>query len=247
MPETLSSAHDIIQAAKAAQDKFGNRPMWRGQDRFDDWPLVPKVYRSEEAARWEHSMVAEFRFQAKTRYAHGPSDGDRAGWLFLMQHYGLPTRLLDWTDAVLCAAYFAVRERTPQDGLLCALDPMVLNGQQGRGMKILTPLSEPARLLIEAIFEEPHPATRRARILAIGADQIDLRMTVQQSAFTIHGNPTPLEDLDKSDSFLVKYRIPQADKAYIADELAMLGINEASLFPDLDALARHISWHYTTP
>ena len=72
-------------------------------------------------------------------------------------------------------------------------------------------------------------------------NQIDPRMMVQLSGFTIHGSRNPLDSLAESDQFLVKYEIQAKSKAKIKNQLGMVGITEANLFPDLDHLASDLA------
>lgn len=73
----------------------------------------------------ECSLVHHFREylpESKERY------GAMFDWLCLMQHHNAPTRLLDWTENILYALYFAVRERDVDcDGVVWALNAGRLN------------------------------------------------------------------------------------------------------------------------
>ena len=91
--------------------------IFRGQPRR--WNLIPKIGR--ERARVDplgkplpHSvlnekrMLREFKRQARPYFRDAPGQRHDIEWLAIAQHYGMPTRLLDWTESLLIAAYFAV-------------------------------------------------------------------------------------------------------------------------------------------
>jgi len=54
---------------------------------------------------------------------------DEWDWIFLMQHYRAPTRLLDWSESPLVALYFALVDKLQEDsdGALWCMDPIALN------------------------------------------------------------------------------------------------------------------------
>jgi len=79
-------------------------------------------------------------------------------------------------------------------------------------------------------------------ILPLHPEEIDIRMLVQQSAFTIHGDRSkPLERIGHSRSFLMKFGIPASKKTSLSKELNSLGIWTDTLFPDLENLAKHFA------
>lgn len=97
---------------------------FRGQSRRD-WPLVSSLTRlirepvdDREVLDIEERLVESF---AKTAHLYLPASlaeieiYDKPTWWIVMQHYGAPTRLLDWTGSPFVAAYFAVEDRRHWD------------------------------------------------------------------------------------------------------------------------------------
>lgn len=95
-------------------------PTWIFRGHSDcKWQLWPSLERLDPQLDWEAAEGDLLRnFQAKARlYADDvPGDGQRVEWLGLMQHHGLPTRLLDFTYSPFVATYFALREAEPRTG-----------------------------------------------------------------------------------------------------------------------------------
>ncbi len=79
----------------------------------------------------ELSLIENFKRGAPALEPSIPDYEDHIAWLFLMQHHGMPTRLLDWTKSILVALYFVVSKYTSDDGELWAMYPDALNECSG--------------------------------------------------------------------------------------------------------------------
>lgn len=240
---TINNIHDFLNGVIEVHKKFDTGDIWwRGEPSASDgWTLIPGVHRKKFTIQRERSFVVRFINRAHTRHERCPNLDDFPGWLFLMQHHRLLTRLLDWTESPLIAAYFAVKDEPQKPGILWALHSIQLNASQD-----VEGLPFPGSKNTESLFAAPFRVGVQSdeKTLAIPAVENDMRMLTQLSAFTIHGTATPLEDLPGNEKFLVRYEIPSASKAHFLTALEALAIGEANLFPDLDHLAAGIASIY---
>lgn len=124
-------------------------PWFRGEPEAESQTaLVPKLYRPplkvSQLLHEEQELRIDFkRWAAQMPIEHYPQT--QWEWYFLMQYYGVPTRLLDWTDGALVALYFAVRDRDVDqeererrrrgDAVVYMLDPWWLNQRVYRKTK----------------------------------------------------------------------------------------------------------------
>ena len=232
----ITNLNDLLLATHHAVKSFHNgTPWWRGHG-VADWSLTPSAHRESLS---ETDMYLRFIQRARTRHSPCPEAADFSAWLFLMQHFGLPTRLLDWTESLFVATFFAVfnDQHYDTDGAIWALFPIGLNQTQlGQG-KIFGARNPLVKPLIFSPFVGGKP---KEAVVALISDEIDIRMLVQLSAFTVHGFPTPIEDLPQKENFLIKFTVPKEAKPSLRSALTLIGIRESCLFPDLEHLAKEI-------
>lgn len=221
-------------------------PWFRGQPNAA-WNLRPKLYRSTRKFN-ENEIRTEFKlrgFQLMSE-THVPKD-DRE-WYFLMQHYGAPTRLLDWTDGALIALYFAVKSQGRyRNAAVWMLDPVWLNNEVLNKIDesnyvtgILLPHWKEAEPWFPEPFEQP---LHVAYPVAIDPPHIARRVSVQRSRFTIHGkSKRGLEALvnNMPRARLVRLLIPNEIGKVILKDLSTCGIVETSVYPDLEGLSREL-------
>jgi hypothetical protein len=242
-------------ARRRGSKKFEPSDYWyRGVSRAN-YDLKPKVYRKSgfEAVRKfnrtttdEHEIRRAFKSSAVQLMTEPHLPGDEKGWYFLMQHYGAPTRLLDWTDGALLALYFAVRELSrPRDAAVWVLDPSWLNTQTlgDEEETYLSGVMLPEWKETDPWFPTPFEETLHAeKPLALDPPHVARRVSVQRSHFTVHG--TDRSGLDRltnrKDSRLLKIIVGKAGIIDMLDDLRALGVVETTVFPDLEGLSREL-------
>jgi hypothetical protein len=240
---TVSDLSDLVAATKELHAPFEyETPWWRGHANVK-WRLEAQAFRRnpeqpERRLYEETALIGHFVSRAPSRsHRPCPAADDFFGWLFLAQHYGLPTRLLDWTENPLVAAYFAALKHPDDDGCIWALRPTGLNRNLGDYLDGLVMMQNPrAKKIVENAFTGngwPEPV-----IIAIDGQEIDPRMLAQMSRFTVHSDSTPLELAHpESADWLRQFVIPKNAKARIRAQLLAFGIRRSNLFPDLANLA----------
>lgn len=213
---------------------------WRGQS-DSTWTLQPALFHKGFNLN-ESSMHVRFANYAKVRYKDAPPIIDYPSWLFLMQHYGLPTRLLDWTQSPLVALHFAVKNliRHNVDGVIWGISPTRLNNNTVSIPAILNPSHKLVNPVIHAAWKVEKPQESKIDAIAISAQHIDVRQMIQSSEFTIHGKNTDLQNLASASEFLVKIIIPSSYKLGFKELLNAFHINDSYLFPDLEHLSKQL-------
>ena len=246
------------------------KPWFRGQANSAK-PPIPSVLRSKESRKHEVELASVFRLKAQA-YGNTPETGRLDQWLVLMQHHGVPTRLLDWTESPLAGLFFAVskfagKKLTEIDSVpaVWVLNPFELNRTSAPKLKRFpntwtqgTTL-ENLKISFGTAGRDPQWDLVRQEVfhykpsafpLAIQPSSIHARVSSQKSCFTIHG--TDISDFEligkKTElikaGFLLKYRVPKRRVKYIVKDLFDQGVTFSTLFPDLDNLGNDLKYQF---
>jgi hypothetical protein len=256
--ETLQEIQRIQQEAKANGD-----PVWFRGQRDAKWVLLSSIHRSanksyeavldglsQAGPKTQGSEAQEIKlmrdsykllfhkFSARAIQLLPEYEKTEWGLVFAMQHLGLPTRFLDWTESFLCALYFAQLERKPSDDAAIFIFFPERHNERIMGKKGVVWL----RGNIDNLASY-HPAVVSQEddmeTLAVEPGLINARMVAQRSVFTLCGASfEPLEQ--KYPHHIKKIVLPSAEFNDVQAFLDLTGQTHFGYFPDLEGLREHI-------
>lgn len=254
MPRKVESLEGFLRAVEKIPVQWDavsttTHPWFRGQQ-VASWDLKPGLYRGSINCKYEREILRDFKLRSPQYLETRPQND--LEWLFVMQHYGMPTRLLDWTESYLYALYFAVVNYQGRgDACVWVLDPWALN-EEAIGMASV-PISEQDELRPYYLRPDNHGFARviDARIpVAIRPSRATPRIEAQKGAFTIHGSikqglNLQAAKLDALSDRLIKIPIAGAKRKSILMALHRAGVTATKVFPDLEGLCEEVHFRYS--
>lgn len=211
-----------LSELKRVTRQLGNRVLYRGHSSAD-YRLVPTLGRLEmdSASLTEIEKTIFLRFKLLSHQYFGNQARSDLDWLILARHYGLNTRILDWTRSVYVALYFALHGRSKIKhepfSIIAYKDPNIQSYFELRD-------SNPFGFSDDVFFEPPN---------------MDSRISNQQSILSIH--PSPSQDIEGENIFQMNIFPSLSNLKEIELELSEVGISHSTIFPGPEGIARHLN------
>jgi putative transposase len=223
----LSEYVDAIEGVTSRLGISAPKSLWfRGQAN-EHWDLTPSAYRNANMNYFEREISRDFRLLAGQFLDEKPAN--EIEWMFVMQHYGLETRLLDWSESFLTALYFAVEDyKNPANSVVWVMRPAMLN-LAVLGEITITTLDNP--ILEDYTLGDTHIRARRIGAelpVALRPAKNSRRILAQKGGFTLHGRRRDplnviIDDLNASMTHEAQQVQRRADHRILKEQEAGLG------------------------
>lgn len=259
----VGTVNTLINNLRNIQDQLkgklnGVTVFYRGHAN-KEWSLTPGVYRSEAAIKREDYLVHDLIRHCPIDFQNCHSSFEK---LVKMQHYELPTRLLDISMNPLVALYFAAAGESDKDGelLIFLIKNEDLSNFDDEWVNILSRLSFLSNEIVNVgtdtnkwkalitnlrNLQEPIPylnnANDLAKVLCVLPKLDNPRIIRQHGAFFLFGIADGEKDkMAALEVATITMRIPSAKKEEVLKQLDQLGINEKFCFPEIDKVAHYL-------
>ncbi|WP_411956263.1 FRG domain-containing protein [Arvimicrobium flavum] len=222
--------------------------LWYRGHASSGYSLLPGLLRegrpSTDVFDREKRLLTRFRQRSLPYWPAGYPQND---WehLFAMQHHGVPTRLLDWSENMFIAAHFAIADDAREENLpvVWCIDPISWN----RSTPVLSEYGNQIHVLTTSDDEsEPYrPETTRRRLrspVAIFGTHNSSRIVAQRGTFMVWGDdPRCLEDFASEGSSALWRVAIKGDRSELRKQLNTIGFVETMVYPELVSLATELS------
>lgn len=278
---SIHSISEFLSIYKKFQLQFGMGPyLFRGV-RDSNWQHIPLVFRKflysqkDDSSRkiqvsgaiylTSENEILEHFLKESYSLCLGFSRDDRAMGLQFAQHYGVPTRLLDFTDNPLVALFFCCHELDDSEGYISLIHyknfmQWSFSEQEFRRKTRKEVIEHIVNDQIYLLKECDNP---KLKPILITPSYIDQRMSAQSSRFMLWGeSDNSLEEMIAENNYMIlspdntvyyqlhderffsKIFVDKNAKRSIMEELELMNINEKTIFPGLDGIGKYIERKY---
>lgn len=206
--KSFNEFHDVI-------DHKTSGVLYRGQSN-GDWELIPKAGRHPFNRKNDKVTFDYFKRNAIPFLKNKPNNN--WDWLTVAQHYGVPTRLLDWTTNPMVAAFFAVADDNDSDAAIFRFHHKEI---------VLSENIDPFMFKKVAVYR---PSAYSERVIR------------QKGYFTIHPDPNVSFVKSPPKGMLEKIVIEKKYRKTMKAELRHYGFTHFEIFGDIEGLASYINW-----
>ena len=209
----------------------------RGQSK--DYPLLPSALRTDSAGNRKYSkrVIRTFLEQFKInsyQYMENPWDiKNDIEWMLYAQHYGIPTKLMDFTASHVISLLFSVekafQEDSESDAVVYFLNPTALNIRNKEQSQIINISGD------TSISSEGHDGP-----FVVQGRKINPRVNAQKGLFVLFQDDDVALEKELDDSILKKITINGEDNKSILSSLYSMGISFTHIYPELNSVAKDI-------
>ena len=227
---TIKSLEDLLSQIEKLDSLQNTINLFRGQS--SNFPLLPSICRKDpkvDTTDVEIKMLEDFKRRSPLLITKTfSSDWE---WLIYAQHFGLKTRLLDWTSNPLVALWFACKDQSVSNDssylyILSCNDDMQVDLTKNQTpfdrtkTKILRPTLNNERIIAQSGWFTAHKFSQSANCFVNLEKNADMKSSV------------------------TKLEIPSQFKEKLLKKLSMFGVNNRTVFPDVNGLSMHLNWKY---
>jgi hypothetical protein len=239
--EFLAVLEEVATTLKELECDDPGDVLYRGHG-SGEYRLVPGFLRRNLDRDDEKAFYSECLIQGRSIL---PNDGLSWRMLSVFQHYGIPTRLLDWTDSFAAALFFAIEGNHDQPHVWI-VNPFLHNEAytNAKTDTIVTigvdSFPEYYDCFLSDVAAE-WPSSKKAPIFMEIPWATD-RIRAQRGYFTAHCDRNPLDV--GFGKWSRKISIPDAAIQGARSFLQLAGVNDYSVYPDLQGLGAYLKKKY---
>lgn len=279
--DNLPKYEDYIVQVKDISDLFVlaerlDFHVFRGQGQ--DWEIKSRLARILEKLKVEvgnyknreHNIIDEFKARIELYRDFNINTKDYVECCSLIQHYGGPTRLIDFTDSFFVALFFAVENvELTHDAIVWGFADFILSDIDRRDEPLKPRFGNFRKAHHEEMVEKANQIfnneeEKEAGLLVVRPKRKNERLSRQQGLFLMQKNMQMsfMDNINKDfsknfkenakemsiselnahhyNSFVIKIIIPARLKSFIRTELLRMNINHETLFPGIEGFCKSL-------